>query len=137
MVQKKNEIVVTVSEVVDYLRVTEEFVPVLGEVIERKITAEAARKRGIKVSKKELQKAADIFRAVKDLSKANDTVRWLKETGITIETLEEYLETNILISKFKDALAKKTSKAKYISRSGIAESIRDMIFQDWLNGQLN
>ena len=136
MAQKKNEIEVSVSEVVDYLRVTEEFVPVLGEVVERKITAEAARKRGIKVTKKELQKAADTFRAVKDLSKASETARWLKETGITVETLEAYLETNILISKFKDALEKKTSKAKYITRPGITESIRDMIFQDWLNSQL-
>ena len=136
MAKKKNEIVVTVAEVVDYLRVTEEFMPILGEVVERKITAEAARSRGIKVTKKELQKAADTFRAVKDLSKASDTARWLKETGITVKTLEKYLETNLLISKFKDRLEKKTSKAKYISRPGISESIRDMIYQEWLKSQL-
>ena len=136
MAQKKNEIEVSVAEVVDYLKVTEEFIPVLGEVIERKITSEAARKRGIKVTKAELQKAADTFRAVKDLSKASDTARWLKETGITVETLEEYLETNILISKFKDKLEKKTGKVNYLKKPGIKESIRDMIYQDWLKNQL-
>ena len=136
MAKKKNELEVTVAEVVDYLRVTEQFIPVVGEVVERKITAEAARKRGIKVTGAELQRAADTFRAVKDLSKANDTERWLKVTGITVAVLEDYLETNILISKFKDALEKKSSKAKYTSKPSIQEAIRDMIYQDWLKSQL-
>ena len=136
MAKKKNELEVTVAEVVDFLRITEQFIPVVGEVVERKITAEAARKRGIKVTGVELQRAADTFRAVKDLSKASDTAQWLKATGITVEVLEDYLETNILISKFKDALEKKSSMAKYTAKPGIQEAIRDMIYQDWLKSQL-
>ena len=136
MAKKKNEIEVTVAAVVDYLRITEQFIPIVGEVVERKITVEAARKRGMKVTTAELQRAADAFRVVKDLSKASDTGRWLKSTGITQEVLEEFLEENILISKFKDALEKKGSKAKYIATSGIQESIRNMIYQDWLHSQL-
>ena len=136
MAKKRNEIEVTVAEVVDYLRITGQFTPVLREVVERKVTAEAARKSGKKVTTAELQRAADAFRVVKDLSKASDTARWLRSAGISVETLEEYLETNILISKFKDTLERKTSKAKYISTPGIQESIRDMIYQDWLKSQL-
>ena len=136
MAKKRNEIEVTVAEVVDYLRITGQFTPVLREVVERKVTAEAAKKSGKKVTTAELQRAADAFRVVKDLSKASDTARWLRSAGISVETLEEYLETNILISKFKDTLERKTSKAKYISTPGIQESIRDMIYQDWLKSQL-
>ena len=136
MAKKKNEIEVTVAEVVDYLRIAGQFAPVLREVVGRKITAEAARKRGIKVATSELQKAVDVFRAVNGLSKASDTARWLKASGITVEILEAYIETNILISKLKDALEKKTSKSKYVSTPGIKESIRDMIYQDWLKNQL-
>ena len=136
MAKKKNEIEVTVAEVVDYLRITGQFTPVLREVVERKIAVEAARKRGIKVSTSELQKAVDVFRAVNGLSKASDTARWLKASGITVEILEAYIETNILISKLKDALEKKTGKNKYLSTPGIKESIRDMIYQDWLKSQL-
>ncbi len=136
MAKKKNEIEVTVAEVVDYLRIAGQFAPVLREVVGRKITAEAARKRRIKVGTAELQKAVDVFRAVNGLSKASDTARWLKASGITVEILEAYIETNILISKLKDALEKKTSKSKYVSTPGIKESVRDMIYQDWLKSQL-
>jgi len=136
MAKKKNEIEVTVAEVVDYLRITGQFMPLLREVVERKVTAEAARKSGKKVTTAELQKASDVFRAVKDLGKASDTARWLRSNGISVETLEEYLETNILISKLKDTLEKKASKTKYIASPSIQESIRDMIYQDWLKSQL-
>jgi hypothetical protein len=136
MGKKIHELEVTVAEVVDFLRITEQFIPVVGEVVERRITAEAARKSGIKVTGAELQRAADTFRAVKDLSKATDTAQWLKATGITVEVLEDYLETNILISKFKDALEKKSSTAKYTAKPSIQEAIRDMIYQDWLKSQL-
>jgi len=136
MAKKGNEIEVTVAEVVDYLRITGQFAPALREVVERKVTAEAARKSGIKITTAELQKAADAFRVVNDLSKASDTARWLRSTGLSVEALENYLEINILISKFKDTLEKKTSKTKYLSTAGIKESIRDMIYQEWLNSQL-
>jgi hypothetical protein len=135
MAKKANEIEVTVAEVVDYLRITGQFSSALNEVVERKVTAEAARKSGIKVTTTQLQKSADVFRAVNDLSKASDTNKWLRSTGISVEALEGYIETNILICKFKDALNKKASKAKYLSTPGIEESIREMIYQDWLKSQ--
>jgi hypothetical protein len=136
MARKGKDIEVSVAEVVDYLRVTGQFTPALREVVERKITAEAAMKSGIKVTTGELQKAADAFRVLNDLSKARDTERWLRSTGISIETLEAYLESNILISKFKDKLEKKAGRAKYLTLAGVRESIRDKIYQDWLATQL-
>ena len=136
MAKKNNEIEVAVTEVVDYMRVTGKFAPELSEVVQRKITVEAAKKSGIKASSKELQKVADSFRVVNDLNKASDTNKWLKSSGISLEYLEQYLETNLLISKFKDKLEKKTSKSKYQSSEGVKESIRDMIYQDWLESAL-
>jgi hypothetical protein len=126
------DIEVTVAEVVDYLRVTEQFIPAVREVVERKITAQAARKSGITVSAGELQRAADAFRTVKDLGKASDTQRWLNSAGISVEALEEFLETNILISKFKDRLEKKANRAKCCAHPSIQETIREMAYQDWL-----
>jgi hypothetical protein len=130
------EIEVTAAEVVDYLRITEQFLPAVREVVERKITAQAARKSGITVTTGELQRAADAFRAVKDLGKARDTQRWLSSIGISLEALEEYLETNILISKFKDRLEKKANRAKCCAHPSIQETIREMAYQDWLKSQV-
>jgi len=84
------------------------------------------------VSNGELQKAADTFRVANGLNKASDTERWLKSNGITLEAFEEFLETNLLINKFKDALEKKTAKGKYLASPGVKESVKEMIYQDWL-----
>ncbi len=136
MAAQGKEIEVTVAEVVDYLRVTGQFTPTLREVVERKLTAQAARKSRVRVTAAELQRAADVFRAVNDLSKASDTQRWLRSNGITLEALEGYLETNILISKFKDTLEKKTNKTKYLTASAVKEAVREMVYRDWLNSQM-
>jgi len=129
---KLNEIEIAVAEVVDHLRMTGQFSPALREVIQRKITAEAAKKVRIKVSNGELQRAADTFRVANGLNKASDTDRWLKSNGVSLEAFEEFLETNLLINKFKDALEKKTAKSKYLASPGIKESVKEMIYQDWL-----
>lgn len=136
MTKKSNEIEVAVAEVVDYLRITGQFAPALRGVVERKVAAEAARKNGIKVSTKQLQKAADIFRHTQGLTKASDTETWLESLGVSLEVFEEYLETNFLISKFKDQLNKKAGKTKYLSSPEIKESIREMIFEDWMIKEL-
>jgi hypothetical protein len=136
MAKKKKEIEVTVAEVVDYLRIKGRFAPALREVVERKITAEAARKKGIKLTRNQLQKASEGFRIVNGLHKASDTERWLKANGLTIEALEEFLETNLLLSKFKDQLSESTGKNKYLASPRMKESMRDLIYQGWMEKQL-
>jgi len=132
MAKKNQELELAVSEVVDYLRVTGRFAPALREVVERKITADAARKSGLKVSTKQLQSAADTFRAMNGLAKASETEKWLRQNGLTIEAFEDYLETNLLINLFKNKLEKKAGAAKYLKATIIKETIREMIYKDWL-----
>lgn len=130
------EIEIGVGEVVDYMRMTGKFVPALREVVTRKITAEAAKEAGKKVTTKELQKAADNFRLVNGLAKSSDTEVWLDETGISVEFLEEFLETNLLINKFKEHLEKKAQRNKYLSSPEIKDSVTEMIYQEWLASAL-
>lgn len=127
---------VTVAEVVDYLKITGRFIPSLRTVVERKVTAESARRAGVRVSGKDLQRASDVFRVSHDLSKASDMKRWMKAHGITQEVFEHYIETNLLISRFKDRLAKKTKASKTLASPVIHASIREMTYQDWLNAAL-
>lgn len=136
MAKKEMEIEVAVAEVVDYLRVTGRFSSALRDVIERKIAAAAAKKMKLRVTTPQLQKASDAFRVMHNLNKASDTSRWLEENGISLDVLEDYLETNLLINKLKNTLEKKTSKKKYQSSPIIKESIRDLIYKDWLEKEL-
>ncbi len=135
MEEKTKEIEVAVAEVVDYLRVTGQFHPALRAVVERKLTAQEAKNKGIGVTEDELQQAADAFRVMHDLNKAKDTEDWLSSSGVTVETFEEFLETNLLMNKLKDELGKQADKEKYISSEGVQESMREMIYQDWLGNQ--
>ena len=132
MAKSSPEIEVAVAEVVDYLRITGGFAPALREVVQRKVTTDAAKKAGIKVTKAQLQKAADAWRLANGLNKASDTESWLAANGITLEALEEYLETNLLMSRLKDQLEKKTAKKKFLASEGIKESVRQMIYEEWL-----
>ena len=136
MAKKRAEIEVSVAEVVDFLRITGAFAPVLQEVVARKITAQAARKSGLKVTASELQRTTNVFRITRDLSKARDTKAWLRANGISVEALEDYIGTNVLLTKFKDRLEKKTAKKKYLAAAQVKASVREMIYQDWLRQAL-
>ena len=128
---KKSEIQVSVKEVVDYLRIEGDFAPGLAKVVERKMAAQAARDAGIRVTARELQRAADGFRALRDLNKASVTAKWMKANGIEVEALEDYLETNILLAKFKDKLAKAAPK-NLVNSKAVKELVRALAYQEWL-----
>lgn len=135
-VEKANKIAVTDNDVVDYLKITENYQPTMHEVMERHITKEEAKRIGVTITEQELRSAIDAFRIFNNLGKASDIEGWLKFNGISWEAFEEYLETGLLISKFKDQLEKKTSMAKYLSLPAVKESIREMAYEDWLKKQL-
>ena len=126
------DIEVAVAEGVDLLRITGGFAPALREVVQRKVTAAAAKKAGVKVTGAQLQKAADAWRLANGLQKAEDTEAWLTANGVSVEAFEAYLETNLLMSKFKDQLEKKASKKKYQASEGIKDTVRQMIYDEWL-----
>ena len=133
---KAKEMEVAVAEVIDYLKLTGQFAPALRDIVVRKATADAARKSRLRVTTKQLQRAADTFRAVNGLTKATATQSWLRANGITLEALEDYLETNLLISKYKDRLEKKAAKTKYLSSKPVKETVKEMIYRDWLKKAL-
>lgn len=136
MAKKQKEMDVSVAEVVDYMRFTGQFLRALQDVVERKTAVATAGRKGLKITDGELQKAADAFRVANGLNKASTTEKWLSSRGITVEALEEHLETNLLISKLKDDLEKKAAKTKYLKSQVVQETMREMIYQDWLKTKM-
>ena len=136
MAKKQQEMNVSVAEVVDYMRFTGQFLKGLHDVVERKLAIATARRKGLKVTPKELQKAADAFRVANGLNKASLTEKWMSSRGITVEALEDYLETNLLISMLKDDLEKKAAKTKYLKSNVVKETVREMIYRDWLKTKM-
>jgi hypothetical protein len=135
MAKKNKDIEIAVADVVDFMRVTGSFSPALREVVNRKVTVQAARDKKIRVTTSELQKTSDAFRLVNGLNTAKDTEKWLSANGVSLETFEDFLETNLLINKFKESISRKGNK-KYLTSSGIRESVKEMAYQDWLSSAL-
>ncbi len=133
MSKKTPGLEIEVSEVVDHLKFTGGFASALGEVVKRKITVEAAKKQKIRVSAKELQKAADVFRLDRGLYKASDTEKWLKANGLSVQAFEDYLETSLLTSKFKRSLEAKANVKRYLSSTVVKDSVREMVYEDWFS----
>jgi hypothetical protein len=126
------QIVLAVADVVDYLKITGRFAPALRAVVERKVVSQEAKKRGIRISVKELQRTADVFRMTHDLNRAKDMNAWLKSNGLTPEAFEDYLETNLLVGKFKDRLMGKAKVKKYLASPVVIASVREMVYHDWI-----
>jgi hypothetical protein len=133
MIQNLPPVDVAVAEVVDYLRITGGFASAVAQVVERKITVEAAREAGLEVSSGELQRAGDAFRAAHGHHKASETHAWLAANDISLEAFQQHVETNLLIGKFKDLCASGATRDKYLSAPNVKECIRETVFQDWLN----
>ena len=125
------ELEVGVQEVLCYTRFTGAFAASLREVVQRKLTACAAREKGLEVTDEELQKAADVFRVANNLVTAEQTENWLKGRGLDLDALENYLETNLLIYKFKDILAQEADQQKLLSLPAVQESLREIAYQEW------
>lgn len=130
------DVSVNVQEVVSYLRITGDFSPALGEVVERKLTAEAARQDGIEVTDEELQNAFDNFRYAMGLEDAEDTEEWMSSHGVSLDDLEQHIETNILVHKWKDRLEDQVDQSEYLQRGEVQSAIREMIYEDWLDEEL-
>lgn len=127
------ELEVGVQEVMDYTRFTGAFAASLREVVRRKLTACAAREKGLEVTDEELQKAADVFRAANYLATVEQTENWLQGRGLDLDALEKYLETNLLIYKIKEALFQEADQQKLLSLPAMRESLREMAYQEWLS----
>jgi radical SAM protein with 4Fe4S-binding SPASM domain len=96
---KRGKTEITVADVFNHMKITGNYAPSLLEIINSKVTAEAAKRAGVVVSTDELQRAADIFRSVRGLKEAVSAEKWLEGQNLSLETLEDFLETNLLIDK--------------------------------------
>jgi hypothetical protein len=137
MAKKKKNIEITMENILLYLKLTGHYAPLLKEVVERKVAVEGAKKNGIAVTIRQLQRAADVFRLAHHLTQAQDFENWLASSGISLKTFEKHLEEDLYISQFKDLLKSKSDKANYPAAPEIKSTIRDLEYHKWLTKNLS
>jgi len=134
--KKELDIEVKVSDMIDYMKMTGAYQPMMRDVIIRKIACEAAAHEGLKVTDSELQRGADAFRHLNKLHKKDDMHKWLEHRGITVDAFEQYIETNILMNKLKDTLVSKAGKEDFLKNEHVMECIRSTAYEEWLHDTL-
>ncbi len=103
---------ITLNDIVNYFKLTGQYIKASDDVIRRKVTIETAKKQGIKASSLDLQTIFDTFRVSNKLNSSLDTYKWLESNSMSVETLIKHLEEDLLISEFKENLYQ-----KYISKT--------------------
>jgi hypothetical protein len=123
---------VSMNEVVDLLRIQGSYDIALNDARRRKITAEEAKRKGIKVTESDVQKAFDMYRIANGLHSAKETKIWLESRGVSIDAIEKFIETNILINRFKDMLISIANPKLAMNKPEILAAIREHEYEEWL-----
>lgn len=93
------------DQFVSWLRLTGRFSDAVGELVQEKLTAVAARKQGLTVSDDDLQTAVENHRRVHGLYRVVDANEFLETAGVSLEEYEAFIEDGLLASKLLDDVA--------------------------------
>jgi hypothetical protein len=127
---------VTNDEVVEYLRLTGQYGQVYRDLVMRKTAVAAAQAKGIRVTEEELEEAAEVIRARYGFDSEEDEGKWVEMSGLTPKQFRNFVETNALVGKWKEHLRGGAKTESYLQGGLAASVVRDLVFQDWLLGEL-
>ncbi len=96
---------VTSDELVSWLKLTGRFGHVVQDMIKEKLTAEAAKRRGLDGSVEELQSAADNHRRAHGLQRVAQANEFLEAANVSLAGYESFIEDSVLASKLRDEIA--------------------------------
>jgi parvulin-like peptidyl-prolyl isomerase len=89
-------------DVADFLRILKlsgQFQPLIDQLVRDRLTVQAAKKAGIRVSDEEVQERADQYRRARRLHRAADTNKHLDAMGITSEEFEAFISDSLYQDK--------------------------------------
>lgn len=88
---KIDEDAISVTEFLQTLKLNGQFEGLIEQLVRDRLTVQAAKKVGIRVSEEEIQERADQFRRVRGLHRASDTNKYLDGMRVGLDELETFL----------------------------------------------
>lgn len=85
----------------------------VGDALIRQLLREEAQQRGLAVTDRELQAAADAYRRRHQLHGAEQTRHWLSRNGLTLDDFEQSLEEVLLTARLKEHVAEGQVEAHF------------------------
>lgn len=92
------------ADILEQVKISRKMPEITEQIIMNRIIKEEAEKANLKVDVKELQEAADDFRARNKLIRAKSTQIWLAMNHLSLDEFENIIRLELLSSKLKDLL---------------------------------
>jgi len=90
---------ISVAEFLQTLKLSGQFEGLLEQIVRDRITVQAAKKQGLRVTDEEVQERADQFRRVRGLHRASDTNRYLDALHVGLDEFEAFLTDGLYQEK--------------------------------------
>jgi parvulin-like peptidyl-prolyl isomerase len=95
------------------LRLGGQYDGLIEQLVRDRLTAQAARKAGIKVSEQEIQERADQFRRVRGLHRATDTNKYLDTIRVTLDEFEAFITDSLYREKMMERVCNDQAVESY------------------------
>ena len=82
---------IDVADFIRVLKLTGQYESLIEQVVRDRLTVQAAKKMGLRISEEDIQERADQFRRVRGLHRAADTNKYLDAMRVTLDEFEAFI----------------------------------------------
>ena len=103
-------------DVADFLRTLKlggQYEGLIEQLVRNRVTVQAAKKMGLRVSEEEIQQRADQFRRVRGLHRATDTNKYLDAMRVSLEEFEAFITDSLYQEKMLDRVCSDQAVESY------------------------
>ena len=104
MIARIDDVEITSSDLIRYLKIGNKFDELIEEMIAQRITTSEAVRMGLTVSDEEIQTESDNLRRVLGLHSAKETMDFLESIGLSLEGFEDYLRDSLLRQRVLESI---------------------------------
>jgi len=104
---------IDVADFLRTLRLSGQFDGLIEQLVRTRITVQAAKKAGIRVTEQEIQERADQFRRTRGLHRATDTNKYLDASRISVDEFEAFISDSLYQEKMLEQVCSDQAAESY------------------------
>lgn len=93
---------IEVADFIRTLKLTGQYESLIEQLVRDRLTVQAAKKAGLRVSEEEIQERADQFRRVRGLHRASDTNKYLDGMRVSLDEFEAFITDSLYQEKMME-----------------------------------
>ncbi|MCW5662081.1 MAG: peptidylprolyl isomerase [Burkholderiaceae bacterium] len=105
--------VIDVADFLRTLKLSGQFDGLLDQLVRDRLTVQAAKKAGIRVSEAEIQERADQFRRARGLHRASDTNKYLDALRVSLDEFETFIADSLYQERMLQQVCSEQAVASY------------------------